>query len=242
MGRPPVSTARKAGRKTAKPAPATTNREMREASLQKLEQSAIACFLESGVKTTSVEHISARAGLTKGGFYFHFPKKEAMIAHIISRIETEYVQRSVDTASRADTAKDQLVALLHQQVAFAGNHRQEVALLVLMSLEFRNDGEIGQQIRAVYDKVRLFVRDVFQRGQRRGEFTDTLSAQSLAHFYIAVHDGFLMELVRSSDPIDGPELVRVFRETLLRGVLIEEAGATPQKVPGPAARRKRIGA
>jgi AcrR family transcriptional regulator len=241
MGRLPVSAARKGGRK-AKPAPATTNREMREASLQKLEQSAIACFLESGVKTTSVEHISARAGLTKGGFYFHFPKKEAMIAHIISRIETEYVQRSIDTASQTDTAKDQLVALLHQQVAFAGNHRQEVALLVLMSLEFRNDGEIGQQIRAVYDKVRLFVRDVFQRGQRRGEFTDTLSAQALAHFYIAVHDGFLMELVRSGEPIDGPELVRVFRETLLRGVLIEEGGANPQKVPGPAARRKRIAA
>jgi AcrR family transcriptional regulator len=238
MGRLPVSAARKAGRK-AKPAPATTNREMREASLQKLEQSAIACFLESGVKTTSVEHISARAGLTKGGFYFHFPKKEAMIAHIISRIETDYVLRSIATASQAPSAKDQLIALLHQQVVFARDRQQEVALLVLMSLEFRNDGEIGQQIRAVYDKVREFVRDVFQRGQKRGEFTKTLSAQALAHFYVAVHDGFLMELVRSGEAIDGRELVRVYRETLLRGVVVPDAAPLRVEASAAPARRKR---
>lgn len=236
MGRPPLSAARKPGRKSAGVV-ATTNREMREASLQKLEQSAIACFLDSGVKATSVEHISARAGLTKGGFYFHFPKKEAMIAHIISRIEREYVQRSIEAAMAAKSAKDQLIALLHQQVAFAGDHRQEVALLVLLSLEFRNDGEIGQQIRAVYDKVRQFVRDVFKRGQQRGEFIDSLSAQALAHFYIAVHDGFLMELVRSGESIDGPALVRVYRETLLRGVVLGDA-ATPVHPPvSPAVRR-----
>lgn len=236
MGRPPLSAARKPGRKTAAKGTTATNKELREASLLKLEQSAIGCFLESGVKTTSVEQISTRAGLTKGGFYFHFPKKEVMIAHIISRIETEYVQRSIDIASTAGTAKDQLVAFLHQQVEFARDRRQEVALLVLMSLEFRNDDEVGQQIRAVYDKLRGFVREIFTLGQKQGEFTHSLSAQALAHFYVAVHDGFLMELVRAGESINGPELVRVYRETLLRGVATSPDAA---KLPSPARTRRR---
>lgn len=236
MGRPPLSAARKSGRKPAAKAAPATNKEMREASLLKLEQSATSCFLESGVKTTSVEQISVRAGLTKGGFYFHFPKKEVMIAHIISRIESDYVQRSIDIASGAGTAKDQLVAFLHQQVEFARDRRQEVALLVLMSMEFRNDGEVGQQIRAVYDKLRGFVRELFTLGQKQGEFTRSLSAQALAHFYVAVHDGFLMELVRAGDSIDGPELVRVYRETLLRG-LAPSPDAAKRPSPVRTARR-----
>lgn len=213
----------------------STNKEMREASLLKLEEAAIACFLELGVKSTSVDHVSGRAGMTKGGFYFYFAKKEVLITHIVSRIEADYVLRAMEFASHAGAAKDQLVAFLHQQVAFARDHWQEVALLVLMSLEFRNDtGEVGTRIRAVYDKIRAFVNDVFVRGQRGGEFSRTLPATSLAHFYIAVHDGFLMELVRTGDTIDGPELVRVYRETLLRGVMVGKDDG-PAK---PTARRR----
>jgi AcrR family transcriptional regulator len=238
MGRPPLSAARATSRKTAAKAPAT-NKEMREASLQNLEQSAIACFLESGAKTTSVEQIAARAGLTKGGFYFHFPRKEAMISHIIGRIEREYVLRSIEIAQQGATARDQLVALLHQQVVFASEHRQEVALLVLLSLEFRNDGEIWEQVGAVYEKIRIYVRGVFELGQERGEFTRSLSAQALAHFYVAVHDGFLMEILRAGDIVDGPALVRVYRETLLRGIAVEAAagGSVAAKPAKTAARR-----
>ncbi|MFT3820980.1 MAG: TetR/AcrR family transcriptional regulator [Rubrivivax sp.] len=226
MGRPPLSAVRKPGPRARAAAPAT-NKELREASLLKLEESAITCFLDAGVRTTSVEQIAARAGLTKGGFYFHFPRKEAMVAHILSRIEREYVVRAIETADQAPTAKDKLVALLHQQVLFAREHRQEVALLVLMSLEFRSDGEIGEQVRAVYDRIRNFVKGLFESGQAKNEFTKALSAQALSHFYVAVHDGFLVEILRAGDLVDGPALVRVYRETLLRGVAVEEAAARP---------------
>ena len=150
-----------------------------------------------------------------------------MVSHILSRIERDYVVRAIEIADEAPTAKDKLVALLHQQVLFAREHRQEVALLVLMSLEFRSDGEIGVQVRAVYDRIRNFVRTLFESGQAIGAFTQTLSAQALSHFYVAVHDGFLVEILRAGDVVDGPALVRVYRETLLRGVAIE-AGATPE--------------
>lgn len=53
MGRPPLSAARKPGRKVGAGAPAT-NKELREASLQKLEGSAIACFLDTGVPSAAV--------------------------------------------------------------------------------------------------------------------------------------------------------------------------------------------
>jgi AcrR family transcriptional regulator len=228
MGRPRLSRSRAGSRKTARPEGPATNKEMREASLSDIEESAIACFLENGVRSTSVEQIAARAGLTKGGFYFHFPKKDLLISHIIKRIQTDYIEQSINVASRTGSAKDRLISMMHQQVIFARDHRREVALLVLMSLEFRDDSEIGDQLRGVYDKVRSFVRAVFLDGQKSGEFTNSVSSEALAHFYVAVHDGFLMELVRSGDTIDGPELVRAYRESLLRGIL---AGGRSGRLP-----------
>lgn len=232
MGRPRLSESRGDTRKSRRPDGPATNKERREASLSDIEESAITCFLENGVRSTSVEQIAARAGLTKGGFYFHFPKKDLLVSHIVNRIETEYIQRSINIASETGSAKDRLIAMLHQQVLFARDHRKEVALLVLMSLEFRDDSEIGGQLRGVYDKVRSFVQTVFDDGQKNGEFTRSVSSEALAHFYVAVHDGFLMEIVRSGETIDGPELVRVYRESLLRGVVV---GSGSKRTTLPAA-------
>src|SRR5262245_11343262 len=51
-----------------------------EANHQAIEASASRLFREKGLDTVTVAEVMADAGLTHGGFYAHFPSKDALAA------------------------------------------------------------------------------------------------------------------------------------------------------------------
>ena len=57
-------------------------RERKEATRQKILEAAGALFRRHGIDGVGVDAIMARAGLTHGGFYAHFPSKEALAAAV----------------------------------------------------------------------------------------------------------------------------------------------------------------
>ena len=70
-------------------------------------------FAESGYQGASLNEIIRATGLTKGGFYFHFPSKEALALAVIAEKEDEMRTQLLDAISRHPRALDRLVAMLH---------------------------------------------------------------------------------------------------------------------------------
>ena len=53
----------------------------------------IALFLKTSFKATSIQHITAALGITKGAFYWHFKSKDELLLTIIDKYENEFLSK-----------------------------------------------------------------------------------------------------------------------------------------------------
>ena len=198
----------------------TKKAEQRRASTHRLLDSALHLFVSKGYRSTNLEQIAGDAKLSKGSVYFYFGSKEAVLLELLKRVRAIVVDEAIKTANAAGPgAADRIVAFLHHQAKLGVTHRDEVLLLILMSLEFggRNAGA-GKVIREIYRKLYAFVEKLIRAGRAAGELRSDLSPRELASIIMANHDGTFLEWYRRSGSLKGTALVRALREVVLSGV------------------------
>src|SRR5882724_1840847 len=83
----------------------------KEATHDRIVETAARAIRRSGYNGTSVADIMKEAGLTHGGFYAHFPSREAMLAEAADRAGAESVAVSTRVAATAQP-KQALKALV----------------------------------------------------------------------------------------------------------------------------------
>jgi len=194
--------------------------EQRRASIQRLLDSALHLFVSKGYRSTNLEQIAGDAKLSKGAVYFYFGSKEAVLLELLKRVQAIAVDEALETAKNAGPkASDQIVAFLHHQAKLGVTHRDEVLLLILMSLEFGGrDGAVSGVIRKIYQRLYAFVEKLIRSGRASGELRTDLSPRELASIIMANHDGTFLEWYRRSGSLKGTALVRALREVVLSGV------------------------
>ena len=79
---------------------------------ERIVETAARAIRRSGYNGTSVADIMKEAGLTHGGFYAHFPSREAMLAEAADRAGAESVTMSTRVAATAKP-EQALQALVH---------------------------------------------------------------------------------------------------------------------------------
>jgi AcrR family transcriptional regulator len=205
-----------------------TKKARREASVEGLLMAARALFVSQGYRHTTVDAIAEAADLTKGAVYFYFRNKEALLAALLGRIETVVVGGMTGRIAAAGAgAADRLVAFMHGQAQLGVESAEDVLLLILMSLEFAGTGgPVEARIRALYDRLYKAIEAIIATGKRRGEFRADLRAREQAAIVMALHDGTFLEWYRRRSALDGPELVRALRTTMLAGLLRAPAAET----------------
>lgn len=202
-----------------------TKPEQRRASLDLLLASALRLFVSQGYRSTNLEQISGQAKLTKGAVYFYFGSKESLLIELLKQVQRIVVD---DAIARVEAAgphlTDKLVAYVHYQAALGITHRDEVLLLILMSLEFKErEGEVQAFIGRLYKRQRGFIEGLVRKGQASGEFRTDLRGRELAATILAIHDGTFLEWFRRSASLKGAELVRALRSVVLGGVVARKA-------------------
>jgi AcrR family transcriptional regulator len=195
-------------------------REQRNASIERLLASALRLFVSHGYGPTNLEQIAGASRMSKGVVYFYFGSKEAVLLELLKRVQSIVVDEALQAAERAgSSAADRLVAFLHHQAKLGVTHRDEVLLLILMSLEFGgHKGAVSRFIGRIYRRLYAFVEQLVREGQSAGEVRQDLQARELAAIVMANHDGTFLEWHRRSSALAGPALVRALREVMLSGV------------------------
>jgi AcrR family transcriptional regulator len=195
-------------------------KEQRLASTQRLLDSALHLFVSQGYRSTNLEQIAGAAKLSKGAVYFYFGSKEAVLLELLGRVQAIVVDEALAAARKAGPkAADQIVAFLHHQANLGVTHRDEVLLLILMSLEFGGTrGAVSKTTRSIYQRLYAFVEKVIRAGRAAGELRADLSPRELASIIMANHDGTFLEWYRRSGSLRGTALVRALREVVLSGV------------------------
>jgi AcrR family transcriptional regulator len=216
--------------------------EQRQVSIDTLLDAALRLFVSQGFRSTNLEQISGAAKLTKGAVYFYFRSKEVVLLELLKRVQHIVVDEAIKAVAQAEGGPtDRLVAYVHYQASLGITHRDEVLLLILMSLEYKErDGEVRAFIRTLYERQRAFMSALIHEGQATGEFRGDVPTRELAAIVLAMNDGTFLEWFRRSEDLDGASLVRALRTTVLGGVVQQRvSGPTSKKrVDPPATARK----
>lgn len=195
-----------------------TKLEQREASLEKLLSAARHLFVSKGYASTTLEEIAAAVGMTKGSVYFYFGSKEAVLLELLDQAEQIVIVPVLRLISGSEgTATEKIVRFLHHQAKLGVTERENMLLIILMSLEF-DEGEVARKVRALYRKLYDGLNEVVREGQRNGEFSDYAPSRELVSIIVANHDGTFLEWYRRSGELNGPKLVRAMRSIILSGI------------------------
>jgi AcrR family transcriptional regulator len=201
-----------------------TKREQRLESYEKLLAAARDLFLASGYRATTLEQVSGRAGLTKGAVYFHFRSKERLLLALLARVDEQVVKPIIAALTSAgDSAADKLVKFVHIHAELGLSHRDDMMLLIAMSIEFSKErGPVQARIKQIYQHIYDQLEDVVRAGQRKGELRRNAPAREIASVLIANHDGTLLEWYRRGSQLSGDSLVRAVRVIMVEGIIVSK--------------------
>lgn len=195
--------------------------EQRAASLENILACALNLFVKNGYRATTIDHIAAKAGLTKGAVYFYFKTKDAIMLRLLEQAE-EYVVSPIAShiAEAGPGADAKLVKFIHSQSILGLTRPEHVLLLILVSIEFSGaSNEIEDKVKSIYRRMYTAIEGVIVQGQSEGVFRTDLSAHDLTAIVMAGHDGVLVEWYRRPKELTGKSLANTLRATLLHGIM-----------------------
>jgi AcrR family transcriptional regulator len=165
----------------------------------RLVESAAALFLERGYSATSLSDLIAAAGLTKGGFYFHFASK-AEVALEVVRSRAERLQSEVlAAASEYERASEQIAAMVRALVgAIGGDQKQGMGGLERLCAELRAEGVDDPAVVQPHLRWVETTAELFRRAQAEGDMDAAADPVREARFAVASFVG-LEEMART-DP------------------------------------------
>lgn len=138
---------------------------------------AVELFAERGYDATSVAEVVARAGVAKGGFYHHFPSKEALLYEVYGDLITRQLAAMEEILARGDDAATTLRALIDDLVRSTA--ASAARAMVFWRELHRLDGQRTSAYRAARRRYHDAVADLIRHGQRDGQFSEVASAETV---------------------------------------------------------------
>jgi TetR/AcrR family transcriptional repressor of nem operon len=162
-------------------------------------------LLERGFNATSVQDITAAAGVPKGSFYNHFESKEVLGAEIVDRYgevrgtRLAIVDRSLSPLERLRGHFEGLVAL------YVGMQCARGCLVGNFSAELAGQSElIRERLRHVYARWTTELEEAIAEAQAEGTIRAQPEAPQLAAFLLDSFEGAVLRsrVVKSRAPYD----------------------------------------
>ncbi len=209
-------------------------------SIDKLLGAARNLFVTQGYKSTTLEKIAHAANLTKGSVYFYFRSKEAVLLTLLDRAEQNVIDTAVQAIEQCDgPSLDKIVAFLHHQARLEDVIREDMLLIIHMSLEFP-EGRASKRLEELYRKLYSALEEVMRAGQIAGDIRSDIPPRELASILVVNHDGTFMEWYRRSSYVDGKSLVRALRSIVLDGLRVDQG--RPMRSQSLVAKPEGLGA
>ena len=125
-----------------------TQEERRASTRAALVEAALGCLVDLGVAGTTTAAVCARAGVSSGALFNHFPSKAALLGaaaeQVLGAAVTEYVARFADSADRSADVLGDAVRLLWQIHA-----EPRLSAVLELFVSARTDGDLAAALQAV---------------------------------------------------------------------------------------------
>lgn len=202
-----------------------------EATVDRICDAALELFVKKGYRATTIDEIARRARLTKGAVYYYFHSKADLLDEIVERVRSDYPCGIPE----GDGPREKLVKFIHTQAKWAIERPTNLLLMILMSVEFKDTkSDTKLKIDRIYADMSSGIAKIIDEGKELGIFSSPLSSRQIGAFYVAAHDGMMLEWYRGGrKPQRGVELVQALRTSMLSALsVLDAADKSPAKPLG----------
>jgi AcrR family transcriptional regulator len=198
-----------------------------DATVDRICDAALQLFVKKGYRATTIDEIARRVRLTKGAVYYYFHSKADLLDEIVQRVRNEYPCGIPE----GDGPRDKLVKFLHTQAKWAIERPTNLLLMILMSVEFKDTkSDTKLKIDSIYADMSDAIAKIIDEGKQFGVFSSPLSSRQIGAFYVAAHDGMMLEWYRGGrKPQKGAELVQALRTSMLNALAVRDIENTPEE-------------
>jgi AcrR family transcriptional regulator len=184
--------------RTAQARPDSDERPLSGEKVQRIVDAMRACVAERGIAGATFEHVSRRAGVSRGLLHYYFGTKERLLIEVLRR-DAEMRIGMLDAPLAAAKTVDDVVAVL---VTGAEQMLQEdpgfYVILYELFTAGRQNPEIQAELAELYRGARDHVADELRKKESEGVLSLRFDAQAVVTYMFAAADGGALQ--RLTDP------------------------------------------
>jgi AcrR family transcriptional regulator len=194
-----------------------TTKKAPELRKEEIFNAALCCFNQKGYYETSIDHIAARAGITKGGIYHHFTTKKNLFIELFHIVANRYFETlKLKIHSPSDASKHMQMLVRKSEEIFDENLDILRFCFEFMSLASR-DAEIRQAVSDFYkNRVAIFA-ETLSDGIGKGMFKD-IPADAVARSLYFLSMGFFLTYFTVNIDFDPMTQHTINMKTFLEGI------------------------
>jgi AcrR family transcriptional regulator len=204
----------------------------RQRRLARILDAAEELFATHGFAKTSVDEIAARAGVSKGLVYDHYPSKEALLGVIWERLVAAWTEAVRSSKYPEGSTAEAIGELLHVSLGYVRDNPL-LRRIIAQDPGALIPGGLDSQV-AFARQYRASLEPILARGVRRGELRRNLDVTHTAEVLWLLHFTLTRELFVGPHRIwrsDAEELLRAAVDLVVAGLRRPSAGRVPARSP-----------
>ncbi|WP_432025767.1 TetR/AcrR family transcriptional regulator [Streptomyces sp. 1222.5] len=154
--------------------------------------------VDLGATATKLRDVARAAGVTPASVLYYYSDIQELFSAVFERSAATYFVSREEAIAAAAGPVARLRACVHTGVPWPGEGEESTRLLFeLFPVALRNEGAADQQRTFAGRQTELY-RQVLELGQKSGEFTLAGDAWTLGRSFVALEDGYAMDLLVGS--------------------------------------------
>ncbi|SDE04023.1 TetR/AcrR family transcriptional regulator [Sporomusa acidovorans] len=189
-----------------------TKKAPKEQRMEEIIEAAVNEFVVKGYEGTSMQSIAERAGLTKGGLYYHFGSKDEILLAANGRY-FEPILEMIQTAEAKNCPVEGLRYFIYAYLQHWSRHSREMIFTLLSLSKILVCAAMWPLINNYSEEMISFYERLLVGGIRAGKFRSH-NAHSQATALFAALDGVTPYLI-TSQTLTPESLARQFEATFI---------------------------
>jgi AcrR family transcriptional regulator len=154
--------------------------------------------VDLGATATKLRDVAKAAGVTPASVLYYYADIQELFAAVFERSAATYFVSREKAIAAAEGPVARLRACIHTGVPWPGEGEESTRLLFeLFPVALRNEGAADRQRLFIDQQIELY-RHVLELGEESGEFTLADDAHALGRSFVALEDGYAMDLLVGS--------------------------------------------
>jgi len=189
-----------------------------EETRSRILQAAGECFAQNGYDSTGVAEICHRAGVTKGGFYHHFPSKQALFLELLGRwLAGLDVQLEVARAG-AETVPEKLVQMAGMVRQVFETASRQLPIFLEFLTQAAHDPAVWQATIAPYRRYQAFFSSLIEAGIEEGTLRP-VDPERPGQVVVSLAVGLVLQGMLDPERTDWGQVAEESVQILLEGII-----------------------